>query len=290
MSEIKKINPVEGLNELTKTAGDALNKAGQAVSETIDMVGETLNSAANTVNETVITPVADFIQAPHSIDQLLDKLQGSYGMVAYGMFKAGIERAPIISAGVLVTETIVENTVVSKPVAQIVHKGFETLNGAILPEEWLKFGEEAFIKTEQGFNAVSRMVGDNINVVRSAGARLNVVINSIFAGFDAKKVWDHYVEMGEEGIDHAGEVIGRFLGETVGGAGGFAAGMAAGTAASAAITGAVCGSVVPGVGTVVGLAAGAVVGGVACVVGGDIGASIGSHVDGNDGEFVPVPM
>ena len=134
MSEIKKINPVEGLNELTKTAGDSLNKAGQAVSETIDMVGETLNSTANTVNETVITPVTDFIQAPHSIDQLLDKLQGSYGMVAYSMFKSEIERAPAISAGVLVAEAIVENTVVSKPVAQIVHKGFEAIKPKALEE------------------------------------------------------------------------------------------------------------------------------------------------------------
>ena len=286
MSEIKKINPAEGFDIITRSTGNTLNDVGQAFIETINMASETLNDTANTINETVITPMTDFIQSPHSINQLLDKLQGSYNMAIYGLAKAAIERAPQVSAQFLITETIIKNTIVSKPVAEIANKGFEVANGAVLPEEWLKFGDEAFIKTEEGFKSTSKLIGDNANIIRSTGARVNVEINALFAGIDGIKVWDHYTQNGEDAAEHTGEIIGRASGETIGGAGGFAVGMAAGTAASAAITGAVCGSVVPGVGTLAGLAVGAIIGGVACTFGGDIGATIGSHIDGNNGEIV----
>ncbi len=295
MTEIKSIDFSKFANDFSNTTVNLVNSTNAKITNAIETKAnntdvDTINinptnttfNEENTTNDNNI----DKNTPKHSTNLLREKLIGTSGMGSYGIAKGIIEANPMIPATISLTECIIESKITSKPTSTIVNKGFQTVNTAFFPEQWTKYGEDAFIKTEQSFITPGKMFESNINVARYGGARLNVGINAAFAAMDGKKVWDHYEENGEKGSDHMGEITGRFVGEAAGGAGGFAAGMALGTTASAAITGAVCGSVVPGVGTAVGLLTGAVIGAIATVALGDAGATIGSYVDGMNGEIV----
>ena len=300
MDNIKKVKPKtqknyvknnEGAENAKTTDQEKINEENTSV-ETEKYTEQNTESNENSHQEFTPLKSTDLLHDKliGDLDNLsLEKGVGILGISAYGAAKGAVEATPQgarLAMNLFATESIIETKVTSKAASQALNTSFDVVNAALLPEQWYNYSGEVFSEIESSLSKVGRMTGDNFNVARSAGARVNFIINAAFAGCDGYRVGEYYKSQGQEVIEHSGEIAGRVLGETIGGAGGFAAGMAIGTVGSAAITGAVCGSVVPGVGTAVGFAAGAVIGAVGAVVVGDIAATAGSYIDGNNGEIV----